>query len=488
MDDLYLYHHGIKGMKWGVRRFQNKDGSYTNAGKRRRKFADTKFGSKYKLHDDPEKELREVEGSSAGKKRSQSGNAKSINAKTTNKSQHRLLLENKYRKEGYSKEEAVAAAERRIKIEKAVAITAGVTVVAATAYVARNKYLADHCDQILKAGTQFHNLDRSANPRPGEHLYVNYRKNDVNYFRGHFAINKMRTSETGKAFNHVVTAKEDVKIPSLKTRQSTFKQLFDNDPEFRAAFNKHSRSGEGNMSSKKVYKKMWQKFGDKDDPEFNVAKRKYFDALRKKGYEAIVDEWDTSPGVFRSDAPLILLNTSSKSLGEMTIKELSAREVLLAQANSRNYQPSRSLLTALGVPHTNRFRESERHKSRYEAKSSRNKQYIDKALSERAKLGGLFDNEDADRGLAISRKGSVIADTGKYLTKHKNMTYQQAYQKATRKKAATDTAVAALMGSIGAVPYTAYVYAANRAYVSTYIKEHPNTNLTYNEILKTKHY
>lgn len=30
-----LYHHGIKGMKWGVRRYQNKDGSYTNAGLRR---------------------------------------------------------------------------------------------------------------------------------------------------------------------------------------------------------------------------------------------------------------------------------------------------------------------------------------------------------------------------------------------------------------------------------------------------------------------
>lgn len=31
-----LYHHGILGQKWGVRRFQNKDGSYTNAGKKRR--------------------------------------------------------------------------------------------------------------------------------------------------------------------------------------------------------------------------------------------------------------------------------------------------------------------------------------------------------------------------------------------------------------------------------------------------------------------
>jgi DNA-nicking Smr family endonuclease len=30
-----LQHHGIKGQKWGVRRYQNKDGSLTSAGKKR---------------------------------------------------------------------------------------------------------------------------------------------------------------------------------------------------------------------------------------------------------------------------------------------------------------------------------------------------------------------------------------------------------------------------------------------------------------------
>jgi len=30
-----IQHHGIKGQKWGVRRFQNKDGSLTAAGKKR---------------------------------------------------------------------------------------------------------------------------------------------------------------------------------------------------------------------------------------------------------------------------------------------------------------------------------------------------------------------------------------------------------------------------------------------------------------------
>ena len=32
-----LCHHGILGMKWGVRRYQNKDGSLTPAGKKRTK-------------------------------------------------------------------------------------------------------------------------------------------------------------------------------------------------------------------------------------------------------------------------------------------------------------------------------------------------------------------------------------------------------------------------------------------------------------------
>lgn len=31
----YIAHHGIKGQKWGIRRYQNPDGSLTEAGKKR---------------------------------------------------------------------------------------------------------------------------------------------------------------------------------------------------------------------------------------------------------------------------------------------------------------------------------------------------------------------------------------------------------------------------------------------------------------------
>lgn len=37
IDNNELYHHGIKGQKWGIRRFQNEDGSRTAAGLKRAK-------------------------------------------------------------------------------------------------------------------------------------------------------------------------------------------------------------------------------------------------------------------------------------------------------------------------------------------------------------------------------------------------------------------------------------------------------------------
>lgn len=41
-----LYHWGIKGMKWGVRRYQNQDGTLTSAGRKRYSADDYKNGVK----------------------------------------------------------------------------------------------------------------------------------------------------------------------------------------------------------------------------------------------------------------------------------------------------------------------------------------------------------------------------------------------------------------------------------------------------------
>lgn len=46
MKDDHLQHHGVKGQKWGVRRYQNKDGSLTSAGKKRAAKKQQKMDSK----------------------------------------------------------------------------------------------------------------------------------------------------------------------------------------------------------------------------------------------------------------------------------------------------------------------------------------------------------------------------------------------------------------------------------------------------------
>lgn len=51
-----MYHHGILGQKWGVRRYQNKDGSLTSAGRKRAKLSEKydKFRKKKKAKSDEE--------------------------------------------------------------------------------------------------------------------------------------------------------------------------------------------------------------------------------------------------------------------------------------------------------------------------------------------------------------------------------------------------------------------------------------------------
>ena len=56
-----LYHYGVPGMKWGVRRYQNKDGSLTAAGKKRadRDMADLSNNKKKQYNPNASKWVKE---------------------------------------------------------------------------------------------------------------------------------------------------------------------------------------------------------------------------------------------------------------------------------------------------------------------------------------------------------------------------------------------------------------------------------------------
>ena len=109
-----LMHWGIKGMKWGVRRYQNKDGSLTPAGKKRydnemaklkeeEKIAKNKLRTQAKLNKLDEKR-KEIEALKSGKpitkstKRSSKPSVKDMSDEELRQTVNRLLMEQQYAK------------------------------------------------------------------------------------------------------------------------------------------------------------------------------------------------------------------------------------------------------------------------------------------------------------------------------------------------------------------------------------------------------
>lgn len=115
-SDDDIQHYGIKGMKWGVHRFYNKDGSRTAAGKRREN--DAKRGKKIKY--DPETMKKEVSWYSNTKKKEVEREAQTLKDKMNDALVYNTEYKNKkssrqsdFSREPYSSDEIYGMAKER---------------------------------------------------------------------------------------------------------------------------------------------------------------------------------------------------------------------------------------------------------------------------------------------------------------------------------------------------------------------------------------
>lgn len=135
MGENVLAHYGIRGMKWGVRRYQNKDGSLTAAGKKRYSGDGGNIGT-----------TKSTTSSSSGRKK-----VSEMTDDELNRAVRRLQLEQQYRQ---LNPEKISAGQKFVnKVANDVLIPAATT-------VARNavqKVMQDAVSKALKTDIKIDN-------------------------------------------------------------------------------------------------------------------------------------------------------------------------------------------------------------------------------------------------------------------------------------------------------------------------------------------
>ena len=381
-----LYHHGIKGQKWGVRRFQNKDGSLTPAGKKRydepnigRKASEsvTIDGQTFKVHGRNNKQYADKVAKKAkdmGATVSRESKVKEKKQKTykipENKSLHRLKLEEKYMKNGMTREEAEQAAAKRIRTEKFVAAAAVVTVASAVAYA---KYKGYTSDKIIKENSDFQRimrLDPNAELRKDSRLYATIDKKDKVLYKGMFAdhLTKIK-SDNENIYDITVRNRKEIKIASEKRARDTFVNLFKNDKDFKNEFIERLEKDGYEVSKGRldgIFNKMLKDSNSLSDRElkgkaydlFNVMlaeqgerternSNRFYEALRKQGVNAVKDINDSKINNYHAKLPVILFDTDYDYVKKRVMEASEIQENIDRYVNASSASSNKAIAASL---------------------------------------------------------------------------------------------------------------------------------------------
>ena len=353
-DPNELYHYGVLGMKWGVRRYQNQDGSLTNAG-RRHYYGDASVArahSKYQeaqanrktakklekqarrkaiiptkknlmaygnaMRDHSKAKNKEYRSEFEYKTKREAARIRAKNIEFKEKSKYRQKLEGQYKKLGLSDEDAQAAANRKIRAEKILAASAALTVAACAAY-AYNKHRKNKIDGVIKAGEALQRIEmQDTGGKLHEVFYVAKGKHDMNRYKG--LLGFTRAKQTGHAYMMKLEAASDIKVASREKARKAFGDLMNNDKNFRRSLGFGDRSFT-TREINRIYDEFNRQLVDRSMPKDPV--NKFYDKLKSAGYGAIQDVNDMDYSGYKAKNPLIVFDNASGNISVKSVEEMT---------------------------------------------------------------------------------------------------------------------------------------------------------------------
>lgn len=207
-------------------------------------------------------------------------------------------------------------------------------------------------DRTLKKGFTVQNIsaNKARDVSRNNPVYTSHTTRDNNAYAGNYAATLEFRGD--KAYKNSLVLTKDVKIPSQKKAVESFMKLYNDDPEGMAKsigkayaeldhFNGISkiRNANANRIAKKFSKKGSDWVESKGYLLFNQsmmatkedkARTKYYELLKKQGYDAISDINDVQSGK-GADDPIIFINPK-KSLKNVESRKLTVDEIELASA------------------------------------------------------------------------------------------------------------------------------------------------------------
>lgn len=253
----YLMHYGITGQKWGVRRFQNPNGTLTPEGRERYydSETDTKTTRKevvnaYNRYDrarhnskaTADRKLRTKAEWYYRAEMNQNANAKKLLNREIDKgekiSDRRLALEKAFREKGMSQQDAQVAALKRERVENVLKVAGGIALGVALAYGARKAipYINRFREYRVHKGAVVQNLSLDAQKGLDNPFYAVYKNRDKKHYVGFFGgqhLGGNRGEEVYKMTAEV--GPKGLKVASERSGKKALQELMEKDKDFRLA-------------------------------------------------------------------------------------------------------------------------------------------------------------------------------------------------------------------------------------------------------------